>query len=98
MLEAAGPEGKSATVAEQIQLPAFVSDFADAHDADAFDFIRQLRNVSRAGGEEQLEVFAAVEGEAERVFFVEARRPEGRVEGQERGFDRRPDAALRAEV
>src|ERR1044071_3694733 len=66
VLEAAGSQESRASVVDEPDFAALARDFADARDADAAELVGELARVARGDGEEQLEVFAAVERERER--------------------------------
>src|SRR5919197_6211019 len=98
VLKPAGPERALPSVTNDCDFPAPGRDLADARRGHAADLPRQPRNVARAGGEEQLEIFAAVEGERNRVGLTHFGGFQQRVNGQERGVNARADAALAAQV
>src|SRR5436305_14821190 len=81
-----------------LDLPARARYLADARRANAAQLLRQLRRVARADGEEQLEIFAAVERERKRLVLIRQCGFQQRLERQESGLDARADAALAAQV
>src|ERR1043165_5862210 len=103
VLDPRGLEHALSSACDDSELAARARDFADARRGHAANLAGQLRGVARADGEEQLEIFAAVERqrkrirverERKRVRPARARGFQKRVEGQERGFDARAHPAL----
>jgi hypothetical protein len=72
MSEACRAEDSRATVAEDGDASRFGGDFAYLGEGYAVEFLGKTRGAARRDGEEQLEVFAAVEGEGERVGVSES--------------------------
>src|SRR5207237_2291659 len=93
VLEPAGLEHMLSPASDDLDFPAPARYLADARDAHAAQLLRQLRRVARADGEEQLEIFAAVERERKRLVLIRRCGFQQRLDGQERGFDSRADAA-----
>ena len=79
VLEAAGAKESRAAFAYEPDLAALARDFADARDAHAREFARELRSVALRDGEEEFEVLAPVEREPKRLAAGDSRGLKQRV-------------------
>jgi hypothetical protein len=84
---------------QNLNAPRFACDIADVGRWHIANSAGQAAQVARADGKEQLEIFAAVQGEGERVErATTADVRNRRIDGQSRGFQKRARAALATEM
>src|ERR1051325_3090599 len=84
---------------EHGDVACIVCDVADICGGHMIDCARQASQVARSDGEEQLEVFAAVQRQHERIErTTRAYVCQMRIEGNARDFERSADVALFAQM
>src|SRR2546423_3083103 len=98
MLEARGLEDSLAASVNQLDPARVIRNLSDARDVDFAAELLDFLRTTRACCKQQLEIFAAVERERERVGFFQTGKLEQGVERKALGLDARADSALAADV